>query len=117
MLPTVFDYLPTHSGSFMKLAGLESPVEEPKLKSKTKQMAGTVGKGLLGFGLGTAAGAGIGKGLDYISQRAAGKPLPIHPVWGPAALTGGLGLFYALWKAKEQEALNRAREGNSNQPQ
>lgn len=117
MFPTIFSYLPGHSDSLMKLAGLEKCAEGEQKKSKIGPAAKVLGKGLLGFGLGTAIGAGIGKGLDYISQKASGKPLPIHPVWGPAAAAGGMGLMYALWKAKEQEALRRALEGNTDQSQ
>jgi len=69
-------------------------------------------QGIAGFGLGSAAGYGGIKATDYFLRRA-GQPGVTPGAMGyivPAA-TGALGTMYGLWKAKEQEAMRRAVEG------
>lgn len=72
-----------------------------------------VGSGMLGFGLGTAAGKGAGHLLGKLDRSG---PVPggnIVRYVGPAA-GAGLGLAYSLWKQKEQEEINRALQGSNN---
>ena len=99
MLPSVFGYLPEYSDSFAKLA-------EAKQPSRAKEVAKIVGTNLAGLGLGTLAGYGASKGLDYLATKRTGAPLPIAYRYAIPAVTGGLGLAHSLWTEHERKRLS-----------
>jgi hypothetical protein len=91
----------------------EVPVqpEEPyKKKNPYLEGAKVLGSSLAGFGLGQLAGAGIGKGIEYVTHRQGGDPVhvaaKVAPIVGTAA-----GFIYPLWRAREQQEITDAIEG------
>ena len=115
--PLLTEYLPKYAHVLLKRA---SPLEYTR--EKDLEMTGrelpehparhafkTVGKGLLGFGAGTAAGYGLTHLINKSHPIDNKYVLPIS-----AALGGGLGLTYSLWKARELKGLQRAFESHAN---
>jgi len=106
-LPSLFEYLP-----------YEHAVAITKLAEKEPSVTGTVVKGLVGFGGGTAAGFGLGVLAKKIYEKTQGQPLPPKLLASAGALVGGgFGLAYALYKSKEQEEIRRAIEAKRNRTQ
>lgn len=104
MIPSIFDYLPEHAEQLMKLA--ERETESPTLR-KMK----IIGKGMLGFGAGSAIGFGAGALADKLYERSKGHPIPRSRLLQVAPLlTGAMGLSLGLHEALKQEELNRVRE-------
>jgi ABC-type nitrate/sulfonate/bicarbonate transport system permease component len=83
-------------------------------KRPGRDVVRSVGAGLLGFGVGTAAGLGTGYLADKAWQKATGKKIPSSAIAVAAPLLGtASGIAYAMYKAKEQEAIRRALENSS----
>lgn len=84
------------------------PEPAPKKESPPTIM-GTVGKGLVGFGLGIAAGYGLGRGIEAVANK---YDVPAHRYVKPIAMAAGaaLPIAHQLWKGYEQERLKRAVE-------
>lgn len=75
-----------------------------------------LGAGVVGYGVGTAAGRGVG---HLLSKADAGGLVPgarAARVVGPLA-GAGLGVAYSLWKAHENEAIQRALQNPSGSAQ
>ena len=72
-------------------------------------VAGTVVKGLVGMGLGTVAGYGLGRGIEAVANR---YNVPAHKYVVPLAAAAGalLPITHQLWKGYEQDRLKRAIE-------
>jgi hypothetical protein len=118
---SLYDYLPRFAELLLKQAALENPgekdlemtgrqVEEP-VKRPLAHAAKTLGTGLLGSSVGYLGG--------YGATHLFNKYRPIdekHVAPAVAALGGIGGLAYSLWKAKEQEELQRAVAAHRNQP-
>jgi hypothetical protein len=69
----------------------------------------TVGKGLIGFGVGTAAGIGTAEVINRVYHASTGKKLPTELLVPAASLLGaGMGLAYSMYKSKELEELQNA---------
>ena len=81
---------------------------EPE-KESPPTVAGTVVKGLVGLGLGTAAGYGLGRGIEAVANK---YKVPAHKYVKPIAMAAGatLPIAHQLWKGYEQERLKRAVE-------
>jgi hypothetical protein len=78
---------------------------------------GVVAKGLAGFGVGTAAGYGVGHLADKVFQVATGERIPGSLLVPAATLLGaGMGLAYSTYKAKELEELQRALKEKRDKP-
>jgi hypothetical protein len=79
-----------------------------KAEAKEPSIPRVVAEGLLGLGLGTAAGYGAGRGFKYLAGKA-GVPYvtPLLPkIMGATGAVAGVS--YPLWRAYEKEALRRA---------
>lgn len=89
-------------------------IGEDKERSPSLSLAKIIGAGTLGFGAGTAGGLLAGHGADLIAQKFTGKKLPKSLIYGASPLLGGTaGIAYAVYKAKEQEAIRRALEDST----
>jgi hypothetical protein len=73
-----------------------------------------VGAGVLGLGLGTAAGKGVGYLLGSLDKAGPVPGARLARWIGPLA-GAGTGLAYSLWKQQEQEEIDRALKGTSQQ--
>jgi hypothetical protein len=101
-LPFVLDYLPGQAHLLVKQAGVGKAL-------------GTVGKGLIGFGAGTAAGIGLAEVGNRVYQASTGKQIPAHLLLPAAGLLGaGMGLAYSMYKSKELEELQDALKTRRN---
>lgn len=89
-----------------------STEEAPKKKESPYLSVGKLlGAGALGFGAGTGAGVLAGYGADKVYEKVTGKRIPKEFVFGVAPLlAGAAGTAYSVYKAKEQEAIQRALE-------
>lgn len=105
MIPSIFDYLPERAEQIMKIA-------EPRRESPTLRKLQVVGKGMLGFGAGSAMGFGASALADKLYQRSTGAKIPRSRLMQVAPfVTGAMGMAYGLHKALEQEELQRVSEG------
>jgi len=101
-LPSVLDYLPEQAHLLVKQAGVGKALK-------------TVGKGLIGFGVGTAAGIGLAEVGNRVYQASTGKEIPPHLLLPAAGLLGaGMGLAYSMYKSKELEELQDALKARRN---
>lgn len=95
------------------------PLEKVQALIKTAtvaEAAGTVGKGLLGFGVGTAAGIGGAAVINKIYKASTGEQIPPHLLVPAATMLGaGMGLAYSMYKAKELEELQHALKARKNE--
>lgn len=104
MMPSIFDYL-----SREEVAGLAKLAEKEHIKHPIRHGLATVGKGLLGFGAGSAGGYAIGHLANAVFEKTTGKELTPQLLVPAASLVGaGLGMAYSLYKSKENEELQRA---------
>lgn len=105
----------------LKLAQLPEPPPDsgeapaPELhgiKSPALHAAKAVGAGLLGTGVGMAAGYGAHMGLERLFSKSV-TPSRMHAL---APVLGGLaGLSYHMFKDRESKELHRALESHQNQ--
>mgnify|MGYP001201137549 CR=1 FL=1 len=101
-LPSIFDYLPAAQACRLVRQDNEKTAGAGKALK-------VVGKGVLGFGVGTAAGYGLAELGNKVFQASTGKSLPSNLLVPAAGLVGaGLGLAYSMYKSKEQEELHDA---------
>jgi hypothetical protein len=86
-----------------------SPPDPQMPPGRALSLAKTLGVGTLGLGAGYLAGAGLGKGIEYVMGQQGENPASaarvIAPVAGAAA-----GIIYPLWKEREQQVLRQAVE-------
>lgn len=89
---------------------LQKIAEDEHGPSRAGTVAGHIGSGLAGFGLGTGTGLLLGHGINEAYKRVTGRPgVPKSLIYGGAPLLGlGSGIAYSIYKAKEQEAIRRA---------
>jgi hypothetical protein len=116
-------HLSQAAGSALRKKFEKAKSEEPVTESKTAEeyrkrpgleMSKAIGAGTLGFGAGTAGGLLAGHGADLLAQKFTGKKLPKSVIYGASPLLGGTaGIAYAVYKAKEQEAIRRALEDST----
>jgi hypothetical protein len=120
-LPSIFEYLPEQARDLCKVAAgpHSNPVqEEPSPAQRAGGVVKTVGTGLLGFGLGSLAGAGGAALLDKWHEAATGQKIPLTALHAVAPVVGGaMGLAYNIYKARELEELRRALESKSDRSQ
>jgi hypothetical protein len=108
-IPSIFDYLPEHAENLMKYAE-----DHQQHGSVLKQNLKTLGKGLVGLGVGSAAGLGMGVMADMLHEKVTGKPISnktigaIAPILGAAA-----GITYNIFKSKQDEEMKRAIENQA----
>lgn len=89
--------------------------ESKKQKSPYFETAKVLGAGALGMGTGIAVGLGGAHLADHLSQRGFGKPIPKGAILIGAPLLGtASGIAYSVYKAREQEAVQRALENSAN---
>lgn len=107
-MTTKFDYCLLHLSKEAEHAPGHVEESAPR-KSPFWEGAKVVGSSLAGFGLGHLAGAGIGRGLEWMTNRQGGDPVrtaqTIAPLVGAAA-----GVIYPIWRAREQQELTNAVE-------
>lgn len=85
--------------------------EGQKKESPYLSVGKLLGAGALGFGAGTGAGMLAGYGVNKLHEKVTGKSIPKEIVYGVAPLlAGAAGTAYSVYKAKEQEAIQRALE-------
>lgn len=112
-LPAIFEYLdPEAAAHLVKTAAADSTA------NKAFRGLKVVGKGLAGFGLGTAAGVGAGALSNKIYQAATGKEIPASMLVPAATLLGaGMGVAYSMYKSTElgelQDAIKDRRDTSS----
>lgn len=104
----------------MRLAQLQAfAAEMQKLaegegQPRARDLALILGAGTLGFGTGTLAGMGGGYLADKAYEKVTGRRIPSSALHIAAPLVGaGAGIAYAMYKAKEQEAIRRALESET----
>lgn len=104
----------TVAAFFDEMQKIASEEGEEKKPSAAWNTAKVVGAGTLGFGLGTAGGLLAGHGMNKAYQMATGKEIPMGAINVAAPLLGtASGIAYAVYKAREQEAIRRALENKT----
>lgn len=79
--------------------------------SKAKEVLRHFGAGLLGFGAGTAAGAGAAELAARAYKGRTGSAPPRELLLAAMPLLGtGAGVAYSMYKSRESEAIRRALE-------
>ena len=111
-LPTLFSYLPREDAeAICKLATGDSDADK-----KTRAM-GPVLAGVLGTGVGTMAGVGLGHLGNKAIRALTGKNIPPAVLYGAIPLLGaGAGLAYNLAQAHQVEEMKRAVENSKHRP-
>jgi hypothetical protein len=108
MNPTVFDRCLSHLSKHAE----EQEGDGRRYLNALKH----VGAGVLGYGAGTAAGKGLGLLAGKVDRGGlvpgAGIARTVAPLAG-----AGLGVAYSLWKAHENEAIQRALKGSPSSAQ
>ena len=115
--PSIFEYLPKYAHVLIKTAmplevqgERDAQITGAQIERPAWHAAKTVGAGLLGFSVGSLAGAGTGMLL--------GDKTPyLESALGGTLLGAGAGLAYHKWKAKELQELQRAFEAHRNKSQ
>jgi hypothetical protein len=112
--PTIFEYLPKYAHVLLKSAmplevqgERDNQITGAQVERPAWHAAKTIGTGLLGFGVGSLAGAGTGM---LLGDRA---PY-LESALGGTLLGVGSGLAYHRWKTKELQELQRALEAHRN---
>jgi hypothetical protein len=104
MMPSIFQYMTQE-----QLTGLMKVAEPKPITHPVRHAIGTVGKGLIGFGVGTAGGYALGHLANAVFEKSTGKELPPNLLVPAASLLGaGMGMAYSLYKSKELEELQNA---------
>jgi hypothetical protein len=104
----MFIHPATYTAFFQELEKI-ALYEQRSPSRRTWDATKTIGTAALGFGTGTAAGLGVGHLADLISQKTTGRRVPHSLIYGIAPALGAAGgIAYAIHKATEQEALERA---------
>lgn len=95
----------------MKYSGIASELMKIAAQRKGLELAKLLGGSALSFGVGTAAGMGIGHLADKAYKGLTGNVIPRNALLLSAPLLGaGAGIAYAMHKKKEQEAIRGVLE-------
>lgn len=91
--------------------GLAEEVLKIAAERKGLELAKLLGGSAISYGLGTAAGMGLGHLGAKAYKSLTGNPVPKNTLLLAAPVLGaGAGIAYAIHKTKEQEALRRVLE-------